>query len=223
MPIPINSSCCAFYFFFLSSFQITCVVDMEPWRFGSDDTVPFWPPSNDEEEADLLSTEASVYTPAVFTRAPEVGRVVDSEGETVVPRDIGTWFQLAELQLAQVGRLALLPPPPRRQTSPNRRGAQRRHSQSAGAGQLFRRRVIVRRLLPPQHHHQSHSLATPRRATFHTVEILHFKAQWRIKNQVCSVLFPNMTNPDCPQLLLVSPQSTLTNRNNPQFPLASPA
>lgn len=168
--------------------QITCVMDMEPSCYETDNAFPFWPPyiggvAGDVEEEALLDTH-NVATATAFTRALDVSRVVDSEGETVVPYDTGAWFHLAEFQLAQVGRLEVLPPPPLL-LSPRRNRRCRRQQQHQGDckranGCLFKRRIIIRRLLPQQQQH----ISAPRRAEFHTVNVFHFKAHWRQSNQV---------------------------------------
>ncbi|KAL5970833.1 Receptor-type tyrosine-protein phosphatase zeta, partial [Taenia solium] len=169
--------------------RITCVMDMEPSCYEADgDAFPFWPPyiggaAGDTEEEALLGTHNATAA-AAFTRVLDISRVVDSEGETVVPYDTGAWFHLAEFQLAQVGRLEALPLPPLllspRRNRRYRRQQQHQSDHRRATGCLFRRSIIIRRLLPLQ----QQQISATRRAEFHTVNVFHFKAHWRQGNQV---------------------------------------
>lgn len=159
---------------------------MEPTCFEPEgEAVRFWPPSSNNlngrtyEEETLFGIQG-VTSP--FTYAPDIGIVVDCEGEAITTRNAGPWYQLGDLQVAQVGCLVALPPPI--PLSP-RRGYYREGESKKMAGCLFKQKIILRKLLPipPQQCHHSHN-QYPRRVEFHNLEILHFKARWRFRNQV---------------------------------------
>ncbi|VDM21650.1 unnamed protein product [Hydatigera taeniaeformis] len=170
--------------------RITCVVDMEPSCYEMDsDAFPFWPPyiggvGGDMEEEALFGINDTT-TGTAFTRALDVNRVVDSEGEMVVPRHTGAWFHLAEFQLTQVGPLEAFPPPPPLPPSSKRNRRCRRQQQQQNDCRraiacLFKRCIVIRRLLPQPQQHAS----APRKAEFHTVVVFHFKTPWRQGSQV---------------------------------------
>ncbi|KAM7532793.1 hypothetical protein Aperf_G00000129368 [Anoplocephala perfoliata] len=169
--------------------RISCIVNMEPSCFEPEgEAVCFWPPSSNDPYGRTYEEEALFGIQSVmsaFTQAPDIGPVIDCEGETTTTttRNAGPWFQLGDLQLAQVGRLMALPPP--LPLSPRRRGRHRERGSKKVIGCLFKQKVTVRKLLPipPQKSHRSQSQYL-RRAGIHNVEILHFKTHWRFGNQV---------------------------------------
>ncbi|KAM3177650.1 hypothetical protein ACTXT7_004131 [Hymenolepis weldensis] len=153
---------------------------MEPSCFEPEgEAIPFWPPSSENPYERTCDEEALFgikCTPSAFTRATNIGNIVDSEGEAILAcGNTDPWFQLGDLHIAQIGCLVALPPSI--SLSP-RRG----HRGKVIGNSLFKQKVIVRRLLPQSTYRSQHHC--PRRAEFHTVEILHFKAQWRFGGQV---------------------------------------
>ncbi|VDO10168.1 unnamed protein product [Rodentolepis nana] len=154
---------------------------MEPSCFEPEgEAVPFWPPSSENPYEktgdDEVLFDNIKYASSAFTRAPKIGNVVDSEDEAVFAlANIDPWFQIGDLHIAQIGCAVTLPP----SISLSPRCG---HSETAVVNTLVKQKVIVRRLLPQSTYRSQHHY--PIRAEFHTLEILHFKAQWKFGCQV---------------------------------------
>lgn len=153
---------------------------MEPTCFEPEgDAIPFWPPSSEnpyERTCDEEALFGMKCGPSAFTHMSHIGNIVDTEGEEIRARDdTGPWFQLGDFHFAQIGRLVALPP--FISLSP-RRG----YRKVVSATTLFKQRILVRRILPQSTYRCQNNY--PRRAEFHTVEVLHFKAHWRYGEQI---------------------------------------
>uniref|UniRef100_A0A5K3EIN9 protein-tyrosine-phosphatase n=2 Tax=Mesocestoides corti TaxID=53468 RepID=A0A5K3EIN9_MESCO len=143
--------------------RVTCIVDMEPYGYGSDNAVCYWPTSTEDS---LLSTELEEpINTFTFFPAQDTDNIVDSDEEASIPRDVGAWFQVAGFQLAQVGKL----------TAVRRPGCS-----ETGRRVVFKRQMLIRRILSQT------SPAGRRRAEVRTVNIFHFRANWKQGGQVPS-------------------------------------
>lgn len=132
---------------------------MEPSGYGTDNAVRYWPPVPEDSyllpELDSSAAETAAYP---FDVAEDVGSVVDSDGEVAVPRDVDTWYQIGEFQLAQAGKM-----------QPIRRSEDTNHHKCS----VFKRRMILRR-----------ADACGGDSELHFVNIFHFKGGWKLANEV---------------------------------------
>ncbi len=87
--------------FIFSTRQVSCIIDMEPSGYGIDGSVRYLPPVPEDY---LIAIELDAYS-FHFEAAEDVEKIFHNDSETPPSKDTGTWFQMAEIQVASVGKL----------------------------------------------------------------------------------------------------------------------
>ncbi len=128
---------------------------MEPSGYGIDGAVRYWPPvPEDYLIAPEIELDAHTFH---FEAAEDIENIFHSDGETPPPKDTGTWFQLAEFQVASIGKSQPV-----------------RHHPSHGEGSrkctVYQRQLLIRRVVH-------------RQAEVRKIQLFHYRGNWKMSNQ----------------------------------------
>ncbi|BHF71911.1 Receptor-type tyrosine-protein phosphatase zeta [Sparganum proliferum] len=152
--------------------RVSCIVDVEPSCYGSEDAVRYWPVSQADHQDSLISEDLADFHATTYPFDLADAEIVEALGvsndETLqspsAATALGPWFQFGDFQLCQVGDLSpVLSSPPGSENKSKQRSC------------IFRRRLIIRKV-------DKSSLAKP--PDSRTVQVFHFKGRWKEEGQI---------------------------------------
>uniref|UniRef100_A0A0X3PU61 protein-tyrosine-phosphatase n=1 Tax=Schistocephalus solidus TaxID=70667 RepID=A0A0X3PU61_SCHSO len=151
--------------------RVSCIVDVEPSCYGSEDAVRYWPVSQADHQDSLISEDLADFHATTFPFDLADAEVVealdalpDETSKSPSVGALGPWVQFGDFQLCQVGDLSpVLSSPTGSESKSKRRSC------------IFRRRLIIRKV-------DKSSLAKP--PDSRTVQVFHFKGRWNEEGQI---------------------------------------